>query len=347
MDYRQDPPFSVQIELVEGCTLSCEFCGINGIREKPGNFKFMSLHTASVLAADLREATKHHGWNPRIEFAMHGEPSMHPQRAELVGIFREALPRASIVMFSNGSGFVKDTTAAIDGILEAGVNTLGLDAYEHVNIVPRILEAYKGTAPIYYYPQQPEHNLHSGRRVGHRDIVVIQDISKAKSGNHSSLNTHCGGGLPPPREPVAKRCAKPFREIAIRWDGNVALCCNDFRGVYKIGNIFDTRLYDLWQHPAFMAARKKLYHRDRGFAPCQWCDATSMRVGLLPDHKGLLELPVASPDDVAAIATATAGDPYTAPVRRGWEVSAEAAFNPLPGKVYPLNILDAKKKLKS
>jgi hypothetical protein len=76
--YRQDPPFAVQIELVEGCTLSCDFCGVNGIREKPGNFKFMSDLMVMQVATRLQYAMRDHGWNPRIEFAMHGEPSMHP-----------------------------------------------------------------------------------------------------------------------------------------------------------------------------------------------------------------------------------------------------------------------------
>lgn len=340
-DYRQDPPFAVQIELTEGCTLACEFCGVNGIREKPGNFKYMTWEMIASTANRLAEAIAHHGWNPRIEFAMHGEPSMHPAIIEAIRVLRSALPKQSMVMFSNGSGFFHNTT--LNAVLEAGINTIGLDAYEHVNIVPRLMASYDGKYPVYRYPEQKEHNLHSGRRVGHRDIVIIQDISKADTGNHSTLNTHCGGGMEP--GPVlAARCAKPFREFAIRWDGNVALCCNDFRGIYKVGNIRDMDVDDLWNLPAFNAARRKLQVRDRAFTPCQWCNAKSMRVGLLPDKLGKVTLPAPSPADDAVIAQAVAGEPYTAPVRRGWEAGLDTALWPeAPGRVYPLNLLDAKK----
>jgi radical SAM protein with 4Fe4S-binding SPASM domain len=340
MDYRQDPPFAVQIELVEGCTLACTFCGVNGIREKPGNFKFMSLDMVAAVARQLAHAIAKHDWNPRIEFAMHGEPSMHDHLEEAVDILRRHLPKLSFVLFSNGSGFIKDPNR-MDAVLEAGINTIGLDNYEHVTIVPRVMAGYGGKYPVYHYPEQKEHNLHSGRRIKHRDIVVIQDISVATTGNHSSLNTHCGGGMKPQGMPIAARCAKPFRELAIRWDGNVALCCNDFRGIYKIGNFATEGAQRIWQHPAMMAARKKLMVRDRNFGPCQWCNAKSMRVGLLPDHLGLDELPLPNDIDDVLIATACEGEAYTPPVRREWE-QAVPMFNEVADRTYPMNILDAK-----
>jgi radical SAM protein with 4Fe4S-binding SPASM domain len=331
---KQDAPFAIQIELVEGCTLACEFCGINGIREKSGNFKFMGIETLEALCHRLARAFEE-GWNPRLEFAMHGEPSMHPFVFAYIANIRKAVgPKVSMVMFSNGSGFLKDA-GRIDQLLDAGINTLGLDAYEHVNIVPKVVEAYQRDgrgAPIYHYPQQREHNLHSGRRVGHRDIVVIQDISKANEGNHSSLNTHCGGGMEP-HEVLKARCAKPFRELAIRWDGNVAICCNDFRGVYKVGNINDMSLDDLWNHPRFVAARKRLMQSDRNFNPCDKCNAKSMRVGLLPDKMGRQTMDPYTDEDQRHLEEAIAGDSFTPQVRRLWE-TVDAR---------PLNLYDRKK----
>lgn len=316
MEYKQDPPFALQIELVEGCTLACTFCGINGIRTMPGMFKFMTMETAEDIVVELARLN----WNPRIEFAMHGEPSLHPQRNEIISLFRRKLGKnASMVMFSNGSGFLTDASARINGLLEAGLNTLGLDAYEHVNIVPRVMEQYDGKYPVHKYPMEIDQNLHSGRRVGHRDIVVIKDIVKAEAGNHSKLNTHCGGGKEP-GEVLQRRCAKPFRELSIRWDGNVAICCNDFRGIYKIGGIDEMPLDAIWNHSRFMAARKMLMQSDRNFDPCRHCNATSMRVGLLPDKKGKVDLGPVLPEDRQQLQEAVSGSPYTVPVLRKWEV---------------------------
>jgi len=337
--YSQDAPFAVQIELVEGCTLSCEFCGINGIREKPGNYKAMPIELVTTVAQRLREAVDDDGWNPRIEFAMHGEPSMHPELTEAIAIFRDWLPKQSLMMLSNGSGLLKgDPTDRINALFAAGLNCLGLDAYEHVPLVPRIRAAYRGPVPVYDYPAQKEHSVHVNHARGTRKVVILQDIVKAAEGNHAALNTHCGGGMKPPDGlPVAKRCAKPFRELAIRWDGNVALCCNDFRGIYKVGNVADGTIDDLWQSEPFMAARRKLMVKDRSFGPCQWCNATSMRVGLLPDKMGQRPMDAPLPSDDLVIEQACAGDSYTPPVRRAWEADT-AHFNVQPGVVYPLNL---------
>ncbi len=67
----------------------------------------------------------------------------------------------------------------------------------------------------------------------------------------------------------------------------MALCCDDWRGEYKIGNIVDTPLDELWQHPRFVAARRALYAANRGaISVCAGCDVRTYRNGLLPDKMG-------------------------------------------------------------
>ena len=45
----QEAPFTVQIELTEGCNLGCNFCGLRGMREngtKP--WKFLSIKNSKT-----------------------------------------------------------------------------------------------------------------------------------------------------------------------------------------------------------------------------------------------------------------------------------------------------------
>ena len=312
----QAPPFCVQIELVEGCNLRCEFCGLNGIRGKEHDYKFADVANLKAVAASIAE----HGWNSRIEFAMHGEPSLHPRLIECVTVFREALPKSYLMITSNGAGFLRDTSL-VDAALEQ-VNTLALDWYENVQIVPKILEKYRGVHEVMRYPQNLAANPHS--RSGNRRLVIVQDIAKATKGTHSSLNNHCGCGAPPDESAQGKRCAKPFRELSIRWDGNVALCCNDWRGVYKVGNVVMEGVVAVWQSAAMVAARKKLYHGLRDFGPCRGCNAISYRPGLLPDQRGKLTLPPPGPEDEVAIRRAVGGKLLALPVLRPWETEVKA-----------------------
>jgi radical SAM protein with 4Fe4S-binding SPASM domain len=313
----QEPPFALQVELAEGCNLRCSFCGINGIRgHDRGEVHLMAASTAAHIVDSLKSSS---GWHPRIEFAMHGEPTLHPDFEVLVAIFRKRLPpTAHLMMTSNGHGFVKDPTASVDGVL-THLNVLALDWYEGIKLVPRILASYRGKHRVLRYPQERQANPHRRRTPGEHDLVVVQDIETATKGTHSVLNNHCGCGAPPNESAAGKRCAKPFREMSIRWDGSVAICCNDWRGVFKCGNVHESSLEEIWNGPALRAARKKLYHGERTFAPCLGCDALSYRPGLLPDHKGLLTLPRATPYDEATIQKAISGKAYTLPVLRPWE----------------------------
>src|SRR5688572_18125755 len=105
---RQEPPFCVQIELVLGCNLQCGFCGLNGIQARPNeNLRPMTVETADLVARRLAEAVREYGWNPRLEFARRGEPSMHPLLAEVIDVFRRQLPKLQIMVTSNGGGFLR------------------------------------------------------------------------------------------------------------------------------------------------------------------------------------------------------------------------------------------------
>jgi MoaA/NifB/PqqE/SkfB family radical SAM enzyme len=325
-NYRvQEQPYAVQIELVEGCNLRCTFCGLSGIRGKDNDYKYMDVATLSVLCDEMIRA----GWNPRIEFAMHGEPSMHPDPAKMVGVVRAASPGWSIMMTSNGGGLLRKPGPAhhVNALFAAGLNVLALDDYEGANIVGKIRTALEqdraGGEPfcnVYEYPRDPSGNPHTRRRPGVHDLVFIQDIGKAKQGTHSHLNNHAGSGAPPLEEPLVARCAKPFRELSVRYDGKVAVCCNDWRGLYYCGSVVDDGLEAVWNGPAMGAARQMLYHSNRNFGPCTGCDARSDRVGLLPDKHGREKLPHPNARTAVDVAAAlTSRPPLATPVLRPWE----------------------------
>ena len=333
----QEPPNAVQIELAEGCNLRCTFCGLSGIREqKEHDFKFMDAATLSVFVEEMVQAN----WNPRIEFAMHGEPTMHPDPAKMVGLVRALSPGWSIMMTSNGGGLLKKPGPVhnISALFAAGLNVLALDDYEGANIVPKIRDAlardwsgHDHSGPtIYEYPRDTVGNPHTRRRPGDKHLVFIQDIGAAKTGTHSSLNNHAGAGAPPLDAPLAARCAKPFRELSVRWDGRVAVCCNDWRGAYQCGSVVHDGVEAVWNGPAMGAARRMLYHSNRDFGPCTGCDAKSHRVGLLPDKYGRETLPRPNKQTKVDIEAALSRGNLTVPVLRPWELEGTSELEDKP-----------------
>lgn len=320
--YKQCPPFSIQVELTEGCNRGCNFCGLRGMRLKGTKpWYFMTKETATRIADEIARV----GWNSRIIFSMHGEPTLNPNWVRIIKLFRSKLPKAVFSVMTNGCNIVHDD-AGIDEILrrtqKIGLNDLIVDLYtpnddghqikdfcENNNIPYQILG--KGI-PLYSSSSKKFRILFN---------PPIQTDEGASINRH--LCNHCGAAAPLDYSYEGKRCARPFRELTFRYDGSVSLCCNDFRGQYPIGNIDERDIDDIWQDKRFQAARILLYAGERGaFVPCNGCNALSHRVGLLPDQLGKEEMP--EPNDKIrkfASSVATNSDPLCGSNwnKREWE----------------------------
>lgn len=318
--YQQEPPFAIQIELTEGCNLWCDFCGLRGIRQGPNkNMRYLTVPRAQILASKIRDE----GWTSRIEFAMHGEPTMNPMFQAILASFRVQLPKNSMMLTTNGGGLLGDTpeetVETVRRVLRI-VNVVAIDDYQYTNIGRKLREHLAGRISWHEYPAFSDANPHRRRRPHQHDLVFVEDISQASRGTHSRLHNHAGAAAPLDYSKKDVRCEKPFRELSIRWDGNVAICCEDWRGTFKVGNAIEKPLGVLWNSPALNAARKKLYHKERDFGPCHGCDHVGHRLGLLPDKKGQVELEEPSYEDESLIENACEGDPYAPVVERPWEV---------------------------
>jgi len=317
----QDAPNTIKLEMTEGCNFRCRMCGIQGIREARGDYKFMDLETAVHIAGEISDS----GWNSKIEFALRGEPLMNPHSVAIIDIFRRNLPKTHLMVTSNATPLLKPpgVHANISRLFDAGLNILALDAYKDSAKAIEQVRGYNAVEIWDYSNASKKESPYTKVKASRQRIFIMEDMEEAVlTGQRVGTkigNNHCGAGLPTLVEPLAKRCARPFREMAIRYDGQVMLCCNDWRGIYKAGNIDDGSLEEIWNNDAFDAARKHLYHRDRNFGPCKGCDNTSFRVGILPDKVGKQDLPVPTADDRKTVDWASSGEPMTKPVLRPWE----------------------------
>lgn len=282
-------PWSVQIELAEGCSRLCSFCGLNGIREKAGNYKFMTIETAYVLAQQLSEFCP----NARMEFAMHGEPTMNPKFLEIIGVFRAALPKAQMQLTTNGVRFLKrDMQVEMENIFKAGIDFIILDTYyPERDILREKAAAVTGMKILDYYDEclpkgiSPWNNYH--RKMN--NTVILMDDLLARNGESKTRTIQNHAGNNPlneiVKEPLRKTCTLAFREVGVIWNGDVRLCCHDWKGEYKISNIHEQHLKEIWKHPKWEAARTFLQNKDRSITPCNKCDIGSGgRSGLLPKY---------------------------------------------------------------
>ncbi len=288
-------PWSIQIEFAEGCSRLCTFCGLNAIRDKPGNYKFISPLLMEKLAIDCGNFIP----EARYEIAMHGEPTMHPKYLKLVKTLRDYVPKAQIQITTNGVRFLKKGAfdKEVAAIFKAGADFIVLDTYyperdrlreaafacKDTRI--KVLDFYDDMIPNKISP------YHNHRRKMRNTVVLMDDLA-ARDGESKSrtIMNHAGSNPEAPilKQPLEKTCTNPFREVTVCWNGNVNICCMDWSHEMVLGNIKENTLEEIWNNEKFEAARTALQNKDRNFDPCSKCNKNSgSRSGLLPKYPPL------------------------------------------------------------
>ena len=286
--YKQYPPLQIEIEPTEGCNLGCSFCGLRGMREKGTKpWKFLTIENAEKIAKKIKEEN----WKSKIQFCGHGEPTLNPNLLKIIKIFRRELPNNNMSMMTNGYGFkhgIFDLKKFCDTLKEIGFNDIVFDVYSDNgdwNVVEEIKDEYE----ITILGDEKGGKTFSNAKLKKGKLRII--LYPLELSGHTvirKLQNHCGAAAPLDYKREHTVCTKLFRELFIRYDGNVALCCDDFRGQYFIENSLkdDVSMSDVWNHPHFQAARIRLFNRDRTFLPCHGCNCPPNKAGFIPDITG-------------------------------------------------------------
>ena len=282
-------PFCVQIEMVQGCNRDCSFCGTAGMEKKVYQMdERMLMHTAELL--------RNFKFDGRILLAGHGEPTIHGNLGKMVMILRRYLPKSHITLFTNGYGIFK-RPQLLHEIFESGANAIMFDEYSD-HLIEDDVRNLEGISRYKIERLQagvPMFDKSKKRRVLIAPAIDAGDDSLA---SHKLCN-HCGAGMPPLEKPMERRCTIIFRDFLIRYDGNIAICCNDFRGEYYVCNINDCMTFEeAYYHPRLEAARRRLMNNDRNFFPCNVCNEKPIREGLLPDKQGKCKMAPPSQRDI-------------------------------------------------
>jgi MoaA/NifB/PqqE/SkfB family radical SAM enzyme len=265
---------------------------------------FMTFETLQKIIQDLKNTS----WKFKILMAGHGEPTLNPNYLDFIAYIRKELPEVPIHIMTNGYSIKRDPQH-IDWMFYAGITNLILDEYADNPIrdylssrgIPFEINGDKG---VKLFTDKPR-------------VLINPPIEVSKISGNRGMTNHCGAGMPPLKTPKKARCTKVFREIYVRWDGNIALCCDDFRGEYGIENIHNMSIEEIWMHPRFESARKFLYQGSRCFHPCSVCATSPIRPGLLPDRMGKEDFPEPTEQDWNIVSYRT--EPYAKIVRRDYE----------------------------
>lgn len=303
-------PNTVQIETVQGCNRRCSFCGTRGIERK---FYFADIQTISHTCKLIKEAEL----NCRILLAGHGEPTLHPKLPEIVQTIRNILPNNTIHLFTNGTIIQKNPELVIH-LFGAGLNDLVFDEYRdsRIGVFVRGNEICNMFQIVEQGPGIP---LFADKNAKKQRICITPPIDGEKNTANRKLVNHCGAGGKALKQPLKCKCSTIFRDFYIRWDGNISICCDDFRGQYHVTNILGCKsLHEAYFHPRLEAARRFIMiNNRRPIFPCRICNVKPIRPGLLPDSQGQVKMKLPTAEDYLIVSKRT--EPLAKIVKREWE----------------------------
>ena len=235
----------VEVETINRCNGVCSFCPVSANHDKR-EFAKMDEKLYYRIVDQLAEMD----YGGRFAPFSNNEPFLDERMVDFLKYARKKLPKARIHLFSNGTVLSVDTFAEAVGYLDE----LYIDNYnQQMQLIPSVrkIADYCG-----------EHE-----ELKKRVTICIRKPQEVR--------TSRGGDAPNrTRQEVIPEvgCVLPFRQMIIRPDGKVSLCCNDPYGKYTLGDVKSESLMDIWYGERFQKVRKAMIKGRGAWGECRYCD---------------------------------------------------------------------------
>lgn len=239
----------IEIETINRCNGVCSFCPVNS-KIDPREKKIME----EALFKSIVEQLAGMDYAGRFTTFSNNEPLLDERIIEFNRYARERLPKARMHLYTNGTLLTLDKFKALTEVLDE----LIIDNYQQE------LKLIKPCKEIQEYIKR------------HPELVKKVTIVLRKP---QEILTSRGGTAPNRKdiEDYSKdRCLLPFKQLIVRPDGKISLCCNDAVGTYTLGDLTKERILDIWYGPRFQMVRKYLYEGRENWGRCRYCDTFSM-----------------------------------------------------------------------
>lgn len=230
----------VEIETTSICNRKCNYCPNSTIGRPDG---YMDENLFYKVVDELSTL----GFSGRISPHFYGEPLMDKRLVRFVKYMREKLPKASIVLFTNGDLLTYD--------LFKELSDAGLDKFN-----------------ISQHSEKPSATLVD--TLNRLDGALVKnkiDFIKYYDNKMKLMNR---GGLI--RLDLQKSIKKQFycsmtSALTIDYQGNCVLCCNDYLSQHVFGNLKNESILDVWNKKNYNLIRSEVECGIWSYDICREC----------------------------------------------------------------------------
>lgn len=235
----------IEVETVNRCNGICSFCPVNKNID-PREHHVMTEELFKKIVLELEKLN----YSGRFTTFSNNEPLLDERIIGFNKYAREHLANARMHLFTNGTLLTLDKFKELIELLDE----LVIDNYQ---------QELKLIKPCEIIADYCENHPELKKKV----TIVLrkpQEILTTRGGNAPNRKTMVTYDK--------ERCILPFKQMIIRPDGKVSLCCNDAIGKFSLGDVNKESLTDIWYGPRFEMVRKSLYKGRENWGDCKYCD---------------------------------------------------------------------------
>lgn len=244
-DKKKLPLFSsIEIETINRCNGTCSFCPINH-NVDARRFKRMD----DKLFRHIIDQLGAMNYTGRLALHSNNEPFLDTRIIEFAKYAREHAPKAFLYLYTNGTLLTMDKFLNIMQYLDK-----------------MVIDNYSDTLTLH-----PNNKAICDYCRNHRRMNQKVEIHLRKE--NEVLRTR--GGQSPNKQAVKTlpfSCCLPYKQLVVRPDGKLSLCCNDSLGKYTMGDLNRETLAEVWYSERYLKLRKRLRRGRRGVKLCRFCD---------------------------------------------------------------------------
>ncbi|HLD07269.1 MAG TPA: radical SAM/SPASM domain-containing protein [Candidatus Nanoarchaeia archaeon] len=257
------------IELTNACNLRCTMCFMDIMKRKKNFMKF------SVFKKIIDE--NHKNMN-LVYLQAFGESTLHKELPEFIRYAKSKNVRTGL--HTNGTLLTKELSNAmmdsglysirfsIDGITEEKYNKIRIGGdferlQQNIKDFVEIKNAHHYTTRIavqIIHMNETKDDIAAFKkewdREGIDEVIVRKHINWRRQWDYQRT-------VP---------CLYVWKSVVILWNGDVALCCNDWDGDLILGNMEHQTLEEVWNGPRYQMVREKMIKGQIDFKPCKGCN---------------------------------------------------------------------------
>lgn len=240
-------PLIVNLETINRCNSTCEFCTANKNAEKRPYMRMEDDLFYSII-----DQLADWGYEGHLTMYGNNEPWLDTRIVELHKYARQKLPKSYIFMSTNGLLLdiekVKAITPYVNQLI---INNYCLDMRLHDNL-KEIKEYVKA------HPSEFE-NV---------DILIQMRYIKA-------VLTNRAGSAPNKQateKVITETCLMPYTDMWITPDGRLGICCCDNFEVTELADLKVTPLPEAWNTIKYQELRDKVKDGRQNYPFCKHCD---------------------------------------------------------------------------